>query len=151
VLILIVIGYIAYMVSDKDKSSSRTSATPQARKPAPARSPPPSKRPDDFDSSPEKHAARKAFIDKLQAQGLWGDLRLSNNVGKVWVTNAFLLLDEKTQNQFLNVAYCWFMGEDESFGCGDLFCDPVIIKVDNATPLGRDVGEYEPMKGIRLK
>ena len=94
-------------------------------------------------------ADRVQFIQNMSDEGFWGGTELTGSTPKLWVTNAFLLADEKTQNETLSVVYAYWMGEMDMFGGHGFYWDSIVLKIDNATPTGRRVARYDPINGIK--
>ena len=94
---------------------------------------------------------RKKFIQKMIADGYWQKTVFTGSLPKVWVNDSFLLLSEKNQNEFLEVAYAYWMDELDSFGMNadGSIRDALVIKKDNGTLLGRRLGTYNPIDGFR--
>ena len=69
---------------------------------------------------------------------------------KVWVTESFLALDRKAQNQFLEVIYAYYNIADDNFGVTDdlVFRDSLIVKIDDGTVNGKRIATYDPINGI---
>jgi|GEM_PF-4549107 len=101
-----------------------------------------------------KQPQRLALIKKLLRLGVFEKIENDNSFVEVWVTKTFAGLSEKQQNTFLSVVYAYYQIKDGgSFGISKnpLFRDTIPIKIDNGTPLGRTVANYDPFSGIRWK
>jgi hypothetical protein len=96
------------------------------------------------------HREREEFIRLGISEGLWERAGYDEgSLPKLWVTQKFLWLDEKTQNNLLNPVYFYFADSDGTFGlnAGSLWADPLVLKIDNGTPLGKRIGTYTPLRG----
>jgi hypothetical protein len=154
VFLSIVAGITSMFIPDS-KPSYRPARQPSRIEPIPSSAPPKSesdkqaKRPADFDGSPQKQAERQQFIENLMAQGLVLTTEYSGSLPKLWVTSQFLALDEKNQNKFLSVVYAYWVGAREDFGGSGFFWDGLVIKIDNGTQLGKRIGVYDPIDGVK--
>lgn len=94
---------------------------------------------------------RIEFIKEMQRKGFWGESEVFGSLPSLFVTQLFLIQDEKVQNDLLQVVYAYWMCELDHFG--DVFggypWDTMWIRIDNGTPHGRKVGTYNPFDGIR--
>ena len=65
---------------------------------------------------------------------------------KVWITNKFLNLDRKTQNNFLSVVYADYNIANDDFGIAEnvMFRDSLIRK----SSTGKRIAKYDPFDGI---
>lgn len=84
------------------------------------------------------------------SQGYWERTEISGSLPKLWVTQKFLASDETSQNTTLSVVCAYWVGERDNFGGSGFFWDPLVLKLDNGTPLGRQVRTYTPMDGFML-
>ena len=129
IIIVIVSIYGSYVANTTDTTQTQTVKKTEPRK-----------------VNTELQKKRMAFIEKLFAQGLCDKFEIENEVGKVWVTNKFLLLSEKDMNSLLEVPYAYTM---EHLGTG-IFTTSLILKVDNGTQLGKRIGRYSPTDGVEF-
>lgn len=108
----------------------------------------PSKRPVDFDASPTKRKQRERFVNRMIREGFWEKTEFTGLLPKVWVTEEFLYSSEKAQNETLEVAYAYWMGELDDFGTNGFVWDRLVVKIDNGTLLGKQIGYYTPIYGL---
>lgn len=94
---------------------------------------------------------RKQFIQKLMDQGYWLKTESTGSLPYLWVTQKFLLSDEISQNKTLSVVYAYWVDELDNFGDHGFYWDPIVLKLDTGTSLGRRIGTYDPVDGIRIK
>ena len=130
VLVPLTCAYSCYRVLD---------APPAARK---------AERSASFDASAEAQEAREGHIREMFRQGLWEKTEVFGTLPKVWIKPAFTMMDEKFQNQSLEIVYAYWMGQLDDFGDQGFFWSPLVLKIDNGTLLGRNVGSYTPIRGI---
>ena len=95
---------------------------------------------------PELQLKRMEFIKKLGSEGYFETIQIENGVGKLWVTNKFLLLSEKDMNTFLEVPYAYVMDELKT----DIYTTSFVLKIDNGTQLGKRIGQYNPINGVKF-
>jgi len=61
---------------------------------------------------PAKRAERQRFVDKMQSQGIFGDVSVRNRVGRLVVGRKFASIDFKAKQMFASVAYGWCLDHD---------------------------------------
>ena len=132
VIVLIVIGsFISETPEKKDKDDAFFITTTQKE----------TKKAD-----PELQRKRLKFFDKVALEGYFKKIEIENQVGKLWITNKFLLLTEKEKNTLLSVPYAYIVDELGS----DPLSTPFVLKIDNGTLLGKRIGKYNPISGIKF-
>jgi len=103
-------------------------------------------------ADPAKQLERKNFINKLIAEGVIKKITSSNQrFPYVWLSDKFIYLDLKTQNQFLEVIWAFYDGEEKDFGIDEIgIVDVLILKIDDGTITGKRIGTYQPFEGVSL-
>ena len=95
-----------------------------------------------IDKSPEKQAARKRLIEKLISEGVFQKVdTMGGNLPKAYVRPAFYNLDFETKQQFVSVVYAYYFN-------GSNISDLVILRDSRG---GKDVGDYAPSRGLKMK
>ena len=97
-----------------------------------------------------KQVGRKKIIDDLIKEGVFEKIGYDGvSLPKVWVTDRFLLLDQKTKHSFLEVVWTYYSIKDDDFGSIGLFGTPLVVKIDDGTINGKRIGNYEPFDGLK--
>lgn len=93
---------------------------------------------------------RKDYIRNLISIGYVIKTECTNSLPHIWVTEKFLLLNEIDKNKLLKPIYVYWMGEIEGFGKRNLYWESCVIKIDNGTIVGKRIGTYNPINGIKI-
>ena len=98
-----------------------------------------------------KQDDRLDLIKGLIGEGIFQKVGYDGgSLPKVWVTDYFLSLKVKTQNNFLSVVYAYYNIENDNFGVSkdEMMRSSLVLKFDDGTINGRRIGEYDPVDGI---
>jgi hypothetical protein len=145
VVVLMGIGYLASRGSQGSGDSSnvvKPVSIAKTESPAPKKT----RRPPDFDASPEMQKQR---WESLKKSGAIVKVRVNGSIAHVLVKEHLFSANEKTYNAVLSIVYAWCVGSSDDFGVVDAFVSTLIVDLDNGSALGRKVGEYDPVHGFR--
>lgn len=107
VAILLAFGLMALGFLMQPSNPKQRDAVAPARAHKPQTSNPPASLP-----ATQEVLDRQDLIHRLQGQGIFGDVRVANRVGKVIVRPGFYVLDYKQRQQFCSVAMAWCRDND---------------------------------------
>ena len=106
-IVLMVVGLVVSLSSPARRVAKSTPTVPVTEPPKAVPSPAKAWQP-----TTQEVADRAKLIERLQAQGVLGDLRVANHVGRVVVGPKFLPLDFKQRQSFASVAFAWCLDTD---------------------------------------
>lgn len=91
--------------------------------------------------NPALKADRQSFIEEVQRGGLFGKLRVSNHVGKVFAGPKWYAATFEQKRKFADVAYQWCLDHDQG-------CDLLLVRDEQTN---KDIASFSPSMGFRME
>ncbi len=128
---LAILALIVHGISDKPRPPSAAATAPSVVER-------PQNIPSNYD--PAQKELRASVIGKFQEQGVFGDIRVSNHVGKVVAGKLWPTATADQKRDFAFVAYCWCLDNDPQ-------CNALIVSDKHS---GNEVAEFTMTRGLKI-
>lgn len=104
--LVLFVGYIIYAVVGGGGSGSNTASNTTSAKARPAPT---------IDKSPKMQADRLKLIERLQREGIFGEISVRSSGATILVKPAFYVLDFKDKQSFVSVVYAYYFDGSDPY------------------------------------